>query len=259
MTASYPGSVRVFTTKSNVTDTVDASHPNSLQEEVVAIETVLGTAPNVSTTPSNIGTFNPSSTAYVNVSARLANIETGIVADSHTQYVRKSGDGSNVIVTSAGNNKGLTIKGALGQSANLQDWQDSTGTVLASVTPDGRYTGKVYAQDIVGSVTSIPADLSIVQKAVDYTVGITDKNGFIWCVNTAAGITITVPNNATTPFAVGTQINVLKGMAGAVSFAAQGPAQIYGTPGLKLRTMFSSATLVKLSENYWVVIGDLSA
>lgn len=43
MAASYPGSVKSFTTKTNYVDLVDASHVNDLQDEVVAIETELGT------------------------------------------------------------------------------------------------------------------------------------------------------------------------------------------------------------------------
>jgi len=87
--ASYPSSIRVFSTKVNITDIVDASHPNSVQEEVVAIQTTLGVLPATSTTPSSSGTFTATSTAYATLNQRLANIETGIVADTHTQYVKK--------------------------------------------------------------------------------------------------------------------------------------------------------------------------
>lgn len=42
MSASFPSSVKSFTTKTNNVDTVDASHINDLQDEVAAIETALG-------------------------------------------------------------------------------------------------------------------------------------------------------------------------------------------------------------------------
>jgi hypothetical protein len=60
-----------------------------LQEEVVAIESILGITPSLSTTPNSGGTFNATTTSFATVSARIANIETGIVADTHTQYVKK--------------------------------------------------------------------------------------------------------------------------------------------------------------------------
>ena len=87
MAASYPSSIRVFTTKTNVTDVVDASHPNSVQEEVVAIQSTLGASPQVSTAPSPSGTFTATSTSFSSLAARLANIETGVVSDAHSQYI----------------------------------------------------------------------------------------------------------------------------------------------------------------------------
>lgn len=102
MAASYPGSIRVFTTKVNLVDVIDASHPNFLQEEVVAIETTLGTNPQVSTTPSPSGTFIATSTSFASLASRLANIETGIVADTHTQYVNKTNGAVTTASTSSG-------------------------------------------------------------------------------------------------------------------------------------------------------------
>jgi hypothetical protein len=125
MAASYPGSVKVFTSKTNVTDVIDASHPNTLQEEVLAIESVLGVNPNVSTTPSSVGSFSASSQTFSTVGARLANIETGIVADTHTQYLKKSADSQNLITPAANDNIGIIVKAKVGQTANLQEWRPS--------------------------------------------------------------------------------------------------------------------------------------
>lgn len=141
MAASYPSSVKVFTTKVNTTQVIDASHPNSVQDEVVAIENTLGTSPNVSTTPSPSGSFNGTSTTFGSVSARLANIETGVVSDAHTQYIRKTSDSVNVITTGSSSTKGLIVKGSASQSANLQEWQDSSGTVVTAIGPTGALTG----------------------------------------------------------------------------------------------------------------------
>ena len=44
MTASYPSSVRAYVARVDLVDTVIADNVNSLQEEVVAIETTLGSA-----------------------------------------------------------------------------------------------------------------------------------------------------------------------------------------------------------------------
>ena len=138
MPASYPSSVRPFTTKVNVLDIIDASHPNSLQEEVVAIESTIGLNPALSTTPSPTGSFISTSTQFNTLNQRLANIETGIVADTHSQYVKKAGNDAITNVT--GTNVGLVIRGAATQSASLQEWRTSANVVLARVSATGVLT-----------------------------------------------------------------------------------------------------------------------
>lgn len=46
--AAYPNTTKVFTSKENVTDVVDAAHVNALQQEIVAVEETLGINPHVS-------------------------------------------------------------------------------------------------------------------------------------------------------------------------------------------------------------------
>jgi len=49
--------------------------------------------------------------------------------------------GTQTIQTGETNRKGVVIKGAAGQSANLQEWQNNTGTAVASVSQAGVFTG----------------------------------------------------------------------------------------------------------------------
>lgn len=146
MVASYPGSIKVFSSKTNITDVIDASHPNSLQEEVLAIESVLGVNPNVSTTPSPVGTFNATSQTFANLGARLSNIETGIVADTHTQYIKKTADSQNIITSAANGNVSLIVKAKSGQTANLQEWRPSaTNTPVTYIDPSGNLVSPISA------------------------------------------------------------------------------------------------------------------
>lgn len=144
--AFYPNQVAVFTTKVNNTDTVDASHPNSIQSEVVATQSILGENPHISTTPSSSGTFTSVSTTFATLNARLENIETGIVADTHTQYLKKSGGGT--ITSSSSSAKPLIVKGASSQTANLQEWQNSSGTAVAYVDASGALVDSKMTADI---------------------------------------------------------------------------------------------------------------
>lgn len=138
MTATYPGTVRPFTVKRDDFDTVYAADVDSLQDEVVAIESTLGTNPNISTTVSASGTFNAVSTSYSTLNARLANIEAGIVADTHTQYVKNTG--GSVVNNTTASNVPLQINGASGQTSPLQVWATSAGTSVASVSQTGTVT-----------------------------------------------------------------------------------------------------------------------
>lgn len=95
--AQYPNTIPTFTTKHNITDVVDESHPNTVQDEVRAIALELGTSPRISAALA---------TTYANVDARVEWIEanyrqlsnhdshallTGLAGDDHTQYTRVDG------------------------------------------------------------------------------------------------------------------------------------------------------------------------
>ena len=133
MAATYPGTVRTFTSKVNEVTVIDASHPNSLQEVVVAIENTLGVNPQISS--GLTGTYVSAGTTFASVSARLDNIEKGITGDTHTQYLKSTGGAT--ITASGAAVVPLTVTGVASQTANLQEWRDSTGTVVAAIAPDG--------------------------------------------------------------------------------------------------------------------------
>lgn len=133
--ATYPSQIKTFVNKSNVVDLIDASHPNLLQEEVSAIQTVVGTNPARSTTVTSSDTFISTQTDFDNVKARIANIEKGVVADTHSQYIKKTSDGSNVIIPTNATTKGITVRGFQAQTANLQEWQQTVA--VTNVTAAG--------------------------------------------------------------------------------------------------------------------------
>ena len=149
MAATYPSSVKTFTTYVNVTEIIDAGHPNAIQDEVVAIENTLGVSPSLATAASASGWAN-TATDYLTVTSRLANIEKGVVADSHTQYLRKTGDSANVITPSSASVKGLVIQATSGQTANLQEWKNSAGTTVSYVDNNGNFNGSNVSSTSAG-------------------------------------------------------------------------------------------------------------
>lgn len=262
--ASYPSSIAIFGSKTNIVDIIDASHPNTIQDEVTAIESTLGVEPRLSTTPSSGGTFTATATTFGSVNARLANIETGIVADTHTQYIRKAGDSANVVVANSSTIKPLILKGAAGQSVSLQEWQNSGSSVIAKVDQSGNVTGNSFVKTGGTSSQFLKADGSVdsanyttfsvntTAKTAAYTLQSSDVNTMVQ-MNGAFAFTV---NTGLSGVSTGSQIHLLALTAG-VSVTGTG-VTLNGTPGLKLRTAYSSATLICLGTNNWVLVGDLA-
>lgn len=116
------------------------------------------------------------------------------------------------------------------------------------------------AVSIVGSSATNLAALTLNQQSgTTYTIATTDANNVQVELNNASAITVTIPTNASAGIATGAQIQVLQTGAGQVTFVGAGGVTVNGTPGLKLRTQWSGATLIKRATDTWVIVGDLSA
>jgi hypothetical protein len=156
VTASYPASVKSFTTKVDFTDTVLAEHVNSLQDEVNSLQANLGTF--IKTGSGWVGEFDVVTTNWNTLKDRLANMEYGI-KDVYDDYVSRSGGSS--IVASGAAIKGLIVKGASSQTANLVEFQTSAGTVISKVDSAGEiYTSDKRLVPVVYAATqpsSVPA------------------------------------------------------------------------------------------------------
>ena len=263
--ASYPSNIAIFTPKVNVTDIIDASHPNNIQDEVTAIEATLGTEPRLSTAPSPSGTFNATATTFTTLKDRLANIETGIVADTHSQYIRKTGDSANIITAGGSTVKPLILKGASGQSVSLQEWQNNGGTAVSAIDQNGNHTAASFVKTGGTSSQFLKADgsadstnytkfsVNTTAKTAAYTLAAADADTMIQ-MNGAYAFNVTTALSSLT---AGAQIHLLALTSG-VTVSGTG-VTLNGTPGLKLRTAYSSATLICLGTNNWVLVGDLAS
>jgi hypothetical protein len=111
---------------------------------------------------------------------------------------------------------------------------------------------------IAGLTLTAPViNLATSAQTASYTLVLAD-NGKLVEVSNASANTLTVPTNASVAFPIGAQINILQTGVGQTTVAGAG-VTINGTPGLKLRAQWSSATLIKRGTNTWVLVGDLSA
>lgn len=155
----------------------------------------------------------------------------------------------------------------------------SVGTITSGSFPAANIAGTTLASNVVsssltsvGTLTSlsVSGDLTISGKLLEristnsqtgttYTIVATDDSRMIE-MNNASANTITLPNLSAIP--VGAQIHILQTGVGQTTITAGASVTINATPGLKLRTQWSSGTLIKRASgatDVWVLIGDLVA
>jgi len=129
MVAQYPSSIRSFTPKVDLVDTVFADHVNVLQDETRALQVSLGTTLLAST---YLGSFAQTGT-WSSLSARLTNIEAGLVTGvTNAPYFKKSGD----VISPASGTVGISARTTAG-SANLIETRNAANTLRFNVDFDG--------------------------------------------------------------------------------------------------------------------------
>jgi len=157
------------------------------------------------------------------------------------------------------------IATALGNDANFSTTLTTNlglKAPLASPTFTGTVTlpaaGIVFT-DGTQAKEGTPSRTPIITKTDSYTLSALTERDSLIEMGKATAQTVTIPTNASVAYPVGTSIDILQTGAGQVTIAGAGGVTVNSTPGLKLRTQWSSATLFKRAENTWVVYGDLTA
>ncbi len=131
---------------------------------------------------------NADTIAAVKLNTRLAINTTGTV-NTNTRLTVNSPtteDATVLIGSSTAGSKGLVVRGATSQTANLQEWQNDTGSILMRVASNGY----IYAPGLVS--TGTPASSGFVRLAnaeniawrnaansADYTFGVNSSNQLV--------------------------------------------------------------------------------
>ena len=127
-----------------------------------------------------------------------------------------------------------------------------------TATSDITANGIVFA-DGTQRLEGVPSRTPIIQKTESYTLSaLTERDDLIEMSN-ASATTLTIPLNSAVAFPIGTSIDIIQTGVGQVTIAGDAGVTVNATPGLKLRTQWSSCTLFKRATNTWVVYGDLTA
>ena len=187
-------------------------------------------------TPATLGLGNVDNTSDANKPVSTA--QSSAIATAKAEAIADATSQVNALLTGApaALNTLDELAAALGDDANFAATvTTSLGLKVDSLTP-------------------------ISQKTASYTLSsLTERDDLIE-MGSASALTLTIPTDATLDFPIGTTIDILQTGAGQVTIApVSGTVTVNSTPGLKLRTTWSSATLLKRAANTWVVFGDLTA
>lgn len=167
------------------------------------------------------------------------------------EILTASADNTIYFLPPAANGKFLSTNSATTSGLEWIDFPTSFNTLTAN------------SINVSGNVVS---HISTIEKTESYTptVGDISDDGKLIEFNSFSSHTYTIPTNANNPYPIGTQISVLQTNTGQTTISPANGVTLYCTPQpvpntAKLRTRWSSVTLIKRSTNIWVAIGDLSA
>jgi hypothetical protein len=249
----------------NVDNTTDANKPVS-----TAAQTALDLKANLAN-PTFTGTVNAADltlSGNLTVNGTTTNLNsTNLVIEDKNIVLGDTGTPTDTTADGGG----ITLKGATDKTFNWVDatdsWTSSEHINLAS-GKDLKVNGTAVISSTAGGFIftdgtqtkeGTPSRTPIIQKTDSYTLSaLTERDSLIEVAKGSAA-TITIPLNSAVAFPVGTSIDVLQTSTGQVTIAGDAGVTVNSTPGLKLRTQWSTATLFKRATNTWVVYGDLTA
>jgi len=155
-----------------------------------------------------------------------------------------------------------TVSGAYSSGDVYSTGITGNGTQVGSIlvelpdsAPSGLYYACQYHSSMAGAISVKSAGIGVTTntQSSSYTLAIIDSDKI---VEMSGGGTLTIADSSSFP--VGFTVDILQTGSSQVTIAGSGFTP-NATPGLKLRTQWSSATLIKRALNSWVVLGDLSA
>lgn len=231
------------------------------------------------------------------VNTRVDNVETNISNLGSTYISRLSTTAlPNAISPQTGSVVPLTINGASVQTANLQQWKTSDLVVAAKVDNLGKlysFNGTSADEVITLSSTQTMTNKTLTsptltgtpisttpavstnntqiattafvksaigtietnsQSTLPYSPALSDIGKMI---EMGSGATITIQPNSSVPFPIGSSFSIMQTTATTVSILGASGVTINATPGFRLRTQWSVATVIKRATDTWILFGDL--
>ncbi len=220
---TYPNNVASFSTKVDNQDAILASHPNLIQEEVVAIEQTIGTSRTISVLSNSkiAGSSSyvaaPTNNQFNTVKDRVSNVERGLMGVGYVPY---SDAGATLNITAAGSTQTGTFNSIPGGYRKLVLELEVTaytsggaiGVTLNGVTSNYSVARVVYGASTEGDEVQIASSFVNPSTAVtSFQLGTSPANGVVYVFE--------VPNYATTR-----SYKVVRSLGPSVSLTGSVPA-----------------------------------
>ncbi len=146
---------------------------------------------------------------------------------------------------------GASVTGPTGPTGAASTVTGPTGPTGPAVTGPTGATGATGAQGTWDTVQPIEV------KSDTYTLVLADAGKLIRCTK-ASAMSIIVPTNAAEAYSIGQRVDIMQYGAGQVTVSGDTGVTVRFTPTNKLRATYSTASIIKIGTDEWVLAGDLA-
>lgn len=117
----------------------------------------------------------------------------------------------------------------------------------------------VFADNTVQTSAGVASITGFTEKTASYQLdSLTHKDNVVE-MNSSSALTFTIPLESTFSWPIGASMDIIQTGTGQVTIDKESGVTLNYTPGNKLRTQWSSCTIMKRGADSWIVYGDLTA